>query len=539
MNFDYYYNEAGLDSGDIKALWKYDSSSGSGAPPYPKTLDFAGNEDYSVFFTYKKLDKNKASLFSNIESGSGFCFGITDNNQFFLEAYDSELKDRYVFKSIPLAKKNTILLKKSGPFFSVSDYDIVSHRISSKDFYTINPSLNLGSGKIKVGRAVNYPDSGFFNDFSGAFDQLALCSELYNIRDDLKVLQGFRPESTITDSYYNTFSYSNDEVNWVDGVEINNFDYAYFKDYYYDLDLFLAQTTGEYLGSISGSNYGGYWIASGYFAKVIDECTASGSARFYSYTGLLPPTGFVSFSDSVSSTFDLVNQYTNHRLNTNFSGYGADVDLNHFLEKVWTSGYNYGTGTSLDSGYYDDYKMNGIYMFDDIKSSILSHIVGAKPSSVGTVTYEDSINGGFIIKPENDTASRVFVDGIEDLSFSISENKINTSFDGTEVIYDSGSLYSPLHFSLSSFSTGDFYKNASVVFSSENSWSQLVRNRLNVNYEEVSDLSLLHNLEVPISNSLGLSYDNYSGNYSTFGEVIYTESFGLLKTEGGLDLEIE
>lgn len=511
MNFDYYYNQAGLDSGDITDLWRYDSSAGSGAPPFPKTLNISGSQDFSIYFTYKKFDNKRCSLFSNVASGSGFCLGLTDNNEFFLESINSGIaKDRYLY-NIPLAKKNTILLKKSATTFSISDYDPVSHRIAYSESHSLSPSYGFGTGKVKVGKENNY-QSGFFDSFSGNFDQLAVMSEIYDSRSDLSILKGFRPETAYTGAYYRTQIYSNDEVNWTDGIEISTPDYAYFKDYYYDLDLFLSSVTGEYLGSISGHNYGGYWTASGYFAKAIDSCVASGSSRFYSYTGLLPPSGFNSFYDKVSSDYNLVNQYTNHTLSTNFSGYGSDVSLNHFLQKVWESGYNYSSSLVLDSGYFEDFKMNGVSCLESSRSVILAHSSGAAPVYMNTETQKDSIYGGFIIRAENTGVSRVFIDGIDDLSFTSSTKKIYNSIAGSKCIYDKFGTYNPLYLSLGRIGSGNFYKKSSVVFSGNNSYSQLNRLSVTSDYEELSEYSLYYNKEYSNQLDLDTSY-NDSADY--------------------------
>ena len=507
MNFDYYYNQAGLDSGDITDLWRYDSSASYGAPPFPKTLNISGSQDFSIYFTYKKLDSKRCSLFSNVTNGSGFLFGLTDNNQFFLESINSGIaKDRYLY-NIPLAKKNTILLKKSATTFSISDYDPISHRIAYSESHSLSPSYGFGTGKIKVGKENNY-QSGFFNSFSGNFDQLAVMSEIYDSRSDLTILKGFRPESAYTSTYYRNQVYSEDEVNWTDGIEISAPDYAYFKDYYYDLDLFLSSFTGEYLGSISGHSYGGYWIASGYFAKAIDSCVASGSSRFYSYTGLLPPTGFHSFYDRVSSDYNLVNQYTNHSLSTNFSGYGSDVSLNHFLQKVWESGYTYSSTLALDSGYFEDFKMNGISCLQKSRSVILAHRSGAAPVEMNTETQKDSIYGGFIIRSENTGVSRVFIDGIDDLSFTTTTKKILPSISGSKCIYDKYSIYNPLYLSLDRSCSGNFYKKSSVVFSGTNSYSQLNRLSVTSDYEELSEYSLYYNKDYSNTVDLETSYNN-------------------------------
>lgn len=508
MNFDYYYSQAGLDSGDITDLWRYNASTGSGAMPFPKTLNVRADENYSIYFTYEKLDNKRSSLFSNVNSGNGFCLGISDNNNLFLEAWNSGIKDYYLY-NIPLAKKNTLALKKNGSLFSLVDYDLISNKIAYKDSYFVNPSIIFNTGNIKVGDT-GYYETGFLNDFSGNFDQLAAMSEIYNTRDELTIFKGFRPESDYIESYYRNQSYSEDYVNWTDSIQISNDDYAYFKDYYYDLDLFLSTTTGQYLGSITASNSGVYWIASGYFAATVDGCTASGSSRFYSYTGLLAPTGFISFSDSVSTNYDSVNQYTNHRLFTNFSGYGPNVGLNHYLHKVWQSGYEYISSGTIDSGYYDSFRMDGISTLVNTDSIILAHVSGKEPVNFNTETTQDYVYGGFLINSENSGVSRFFVDGTEDLSFTTGDSKIYNSIAGTKGIYDSYNIYTPLYFSLNSYASGKFYKKSSIVFSGNNSFSQIYRNGLNTDYEELSEYSLYFNKNITRDVEKSYSYNNYS-----------------------------
>jgi hypothetical protein len=513
MELDYYYNAAGLDSGDIKALWRYNASTGSGAGPFPTGLGYSGSS-FSLFLTYEKLNSGRSVLLSNENSsGNGYYLGFTDNNQLFLECYDSGSRDRYLYDTVNLGSKNCLLIKKFGRDFNIYDYDIVSRRVGSLGSFSASPTTNLGSGEIKVGGQTKYYNSGFFNSFSGKIDQLLLTSEVYNSSDDLTIFSGFCPITGASSTPYYSIQETEDSVTWVSSVEIATSDYAFIKNFYYDLNNQLSGTTGKYVGYLSGVGSGSVIRVSGYFSQRIDECVASGGTFSYSYLDPLYSSTPFTFVDTVNYNFDRVNQLVNHSLLfNNYSGYGTGFYVSHYFHNIWESGTNYSSG-GFDSGYYTGFYMNGVSSSNETNTTILMKLGTVEPKYINSIGSLDIINDGFLVDQYSPTPTRVYVAGIEDTGFYMDGSLIKTNLSGDTAIYDGkSSTYTPLLFTLSNFATGSFYKYSSVVLTGENSWSQFYRIGLNSAYKETCPYNLIHGKEAANSTDYDLTYDDDS-NY--------------------------
>jgi hypothetical protein len=511
MRLDYYYGTAGLDSGDIKEIWRY--GSGSGAAPFPKVINYDGNNDYSLYFTYEKLDANRCILVSNLDSGSnGYSLGLTDNNQIFIESYyNSGIRDKFVYNDIPLGKKNTLLVKKIGKYFGIYDYDIVSSGIRSYQGYSMSPSGSISGSNVRIGGNPYYHNSGFFNNFSGSFDQLLLTSEVYNSVDDEKILKGFLPE---TGEYnYSTFSreYSEDSVNWLDSIELSTNDYAYLKNFYTDFNTNLANSgASEYITLFSGNKSGSLLQVSGTSYTRVDECTATTPSYNYTYSALAATGMNFSFSGTISSIYksgsgNLLVEYRNR-----FDYSGQNFDNSHYFNEIWNTSTTHVSG-GYDTGYYSGFLMNGLSSPSSTGVLVQLKNESCLPSKINSFAQSNLVNGGFSLDSDNLYPNRVFVDGVEDYTFSNSGNLLTTSLSGNEVIYDSTTTpFQFQHLSLNRFTTGNFHKYSSIAFSGVNSWSQLYRLRLNADYKETSEYHLFHGKKVSNSNDLDLTFDDSS-----------------------------
>lgn len=510
MELDYYYNAAGLDSGDIKAIWRYNASTGSGAGPFPTGLGYSGSS-FSLFLTYEKLNSGRTVLLTNENvNGDGYYLGLTDNNQFFLETYNSGSRDKHLYDSVNLGQKNCVLIKKFGRTFNIYDYDIVSRRVGSFGSFAASPSTSLGSGEIKLGGQTKYYNSGFFNDFSGTVDQLLLTSEVYSELDDSKIFSGFCPITGASYTPYFRIAETEDNVTWVDSIEIGTSDYAFIKNFYYDLNNTLSGTSGKYVGYLSGVGSGSLIQVSGYFSQRIDECVASGGTFSYSYLDPLYSSTPFSFTDVVSYNFDLTDQLVNHSLLFNYSGYGSGFNVAHYFHNVWETGTEYSSG-GFSSGYYTGFYMNGVSSQEDVGSTVLLKLGSVEPKYINSIGNQDIISDGFIVDQYNATPTRVYVDGVEDTGFYMDGSLIKNELSGNSVIYDGqSSTYTPLLLTLSNYGTGDFYKYGSVVFTGQNSWSQYYRIGLNTNYIETCRYNLRHGKESTKSIDSDLTYDDTS-----------------------------
>ncbi len=498
MSLSYFYGLTDLSTGIISDEWTYNAVGANG--------DFLGNsasnavvrtvsgnnfEDFSLYFTYKKLQSSfnsgAVSLFSNYSGGGGFTFGLDANNFPFLKTP----ADCFTFDSLELGGKNCLCLQKAGNAFSLSRYDIPSSGVKESQSFFIAPSTQLSGGIYKFGGTVD-TISGL-NNFYGQVDQLFFLSEKVSAGVSATIFSGFSALSA-SNNPFGLYVMASDEWyipntgSFGTGIQAALRDYftGVYQDYVVDENL---DADTEYLSRISFvSGVSEYEARNYYDISTFGFCQTGlgfqmGDPDVFPFTPGMP-TGSFSVNGQFTigpvipeiSAFLASEMYFTYDLSAIQPGlrYSNLVVLQTFDDIVEGS----------NTGYFTGFEMKGVFAPDSIAT-----LLGDFPANFGQVGNEaifDSVSGVF--RAQNVlTGLPVYLNGLQETGFSFNSGIVDifnyTETSSDDVIYDQVSGLSLVSFSLASAATGDFYAGTSFVATGNFSFDTLYRIRTSEYYE--------------------------------------------------------
>lgn len=235
----------------LRDHWDYSKKDTSGAFTTSKTIQLtgiSGSDDFSIFFSFDRIDKTAGSLLSNWDGKSGYFIGFNDDNQLFV-ATSTPAPYSFYFPEIELGKKNCLAITKNNTTISVYRYDL-----KSKSIYN-NISKEFTTDTILSGRAFTlgknntlYTKYGL-TGIAGTFDQFACFNTSLGVDDINIIFSGFLP---------------------IEKTLITNYSRNYYKNYYEQSlnpdisDVYMLSGFTGFLDYLSGvfPNIGGTYTAS-------------------------------------------------------------------------------------------------------------------------------------------------------------------------------------------------------------------------------------------------------------------------------------
>lgn len=221
----YYYDKAGLSTGDLQFYYDFSTSGNSGSSLVSKNFSLVGNTgsfwsssgsgffsgtvlgitnldlDESKFTSIiinNKTTSGKAILASSLTSGvggiSGFVLGFNDANKLYLTSYDSGLSS-YITNtsSFQIGRQNGFSISKFNNTFTIGKFNFFERELYTETLqFPLDCNTNFSS--ISFGGGTGLP-SNINNDyFSGYIDEILLTNQ--NLQEDTieMLFKGFYKE---------------------------------------------------------------------------------------------------------------------------------------------------------------------------------------------------------------------------------------------------------------------------------------------------------------------------------------------------------
>lgn len=491
----YYFNKAGLSTGDVACWFNFNSSgdldssiANSRLEVYGSTGSFwntlgsgffSGNyasieddnidhSNFSSFLVYNKTKSGKAVLLSSLESGasgiSGFVLGVNDANRLQISCFDQQ--NNYLLtntSSISLSRCNGLFLTKTDNVFSIGKFNF-SDKTISEDVYIFPDTCETDSSSVLFGSGAWSPSGSSFGVFTGYLDELLLINR--NIYKDsvTEIFKSFyknEPTSSIQIiSENDSYSYSNaNTVNQVIWEEMQSGALDY-------ISTNIFNKTG--IGSIRVTSVGSVVSGTGYVSA-----TLTGSVSLQ--------TGYY-----VDVTGSGVTGYSSSGLIPTASGITGYVDVSLYPIAVFKSGDIYeiaGKSGVLGPTQY------GSYFTDPLYGPIVTQqlVTGAPPAYTNlTFSYIITGLGGdcsytHIADYSNNGSDNIVI--AHDLTYSSLLGNFR-AFKNTQILYDTvveeseddydfinQFNYDGVSF-LSPLSSGDYLELLSVSFTGENKFNK-------------------------------------------------------------------
>lgn len=232
MEFLHFYDNANLQRSDLLYLNSSATSYNNSSEEIDVTNDYSS---FTFLFTFETSGSSpKSELINNYGNGSGFIFGITDTNRFYLKTPEKSFNFSY-----PLFKKNTVALTKAGNVFSIHLFDHFS-RESEKEIY-----------RIKNGSNNNFPII-LGNSFVGTIDQFFFSKK--SLYDDVldQLLSGFQDITVTTGDFKPLYS----------GIDVKYSNSSYL---YETAPNEINRKIYEHISKTLETGYAGNYYASGIF----------------------------------------------------------------------------------------------------------------------------------------------------------------------------------------------------------------------------------------------------------------------------------
>lgn len=492
MELQYYIDQTPIDADDIKGIF-----------PYPAALDFVSNTtdnlyfteitnsysdvDLTCLFTFYRRRADSEILLSKATATGGWTFGVTSGNFLYVDCLESG--ESHVFQKIFLGTKNCVVLKKSGQTFVVYKYDIVSGVIVNEESVTLSSDTLDESTTITIAGNYYYTTTETsIKYFNGAFDQLLYISEALDKAYILDLLLGFEPRDKTLSS---TTSYEvvSQSLRFPDN-QLSLYS-SYFQSYFSELNS----------GLLTGVTGAGKWngLSTGYHSTAqfetllslgtgLNACSNSGIVYSYLYTGAgIPDIATTNISDTVriSRNSNFVN--ISHNVVTSLSGVNKRVDCDTVYKQNSSSSYVW----SVSGIYYTGFKMDGVNTLLDPLKLDLYRNEDTTPNLYNKVGVYNNTDNSFNVP--DFIPGRIYLNGQEELYYALIGSNISfySTYDSTSsVIYDNGYSLTGLHSrATGTYLTGNFYQNASILFSSGSTSGRL---RLGKDYIETSQYHLYY-----------------------------------------------
>lgn len=496
MEFNYFLNQLPIDSDDIIFTSLYpglDFTSNVSEPYIGETLESSSSlESFTIILTFTRNLPGAKILFSSNAGEVGWRLGITTSNFLFFEKTQNTVES-FIFNDINLGKKNCIAITKNYNSISIYKYDLISRNIESLQSFFFTDALSPANEITICGALGDFTD--YVLPFDGEIDQIALFSEPYEASYLLGLFSGFLPY-TLSSSTSNSFTLIDSNSNFVGSNIENDNDFLYsfttgLNDYIVD-----NLTTGEYVVNINGDIYSTIDVDS-YIYTGVNLCEGSGlhsNFNYFSTTEL--PTGAYLGSQAIEGLARIVYSDTSIYIGYDLSFTGSYFNNSSAYYNYYYT-YTSTTGDSLlyDNSYETGFLLNGVTTeFADL--IILATGSGAVPSGYNQVSYLDNVVNKFYV-PGLSSERTIYYNGykLEGNDYVYTDNFVDISNTdesiGDYLIYDNSSNTNLLYMSLDNFATGDFYPNASIVFTGDYSYTGIKR-ELRANYLETSEYHMYH-----------------------------------------------
>lgn len=431
-----------------------------------------GLYNYTLFMTFEKRRHHSQILISNFtsESVDSYTIGINSTNEIFIDFPKSGFC--YTF-NVRLGNRNCIAVKRNENVFAIYAYDIISGAISQSDSVTIDPN-NFGESTEPIRLfgslyASLESNNSSIRYFSGTVDQIVIISAPLEESLIKVVFQGFRPEtkaSTLASSFTKS-----DRYGWISlGIEPNK---QYFDTAYQTIDQYLftgSFPTGAFIAYETGvfGSSTEFVINNAYYTgvnRVTTGVSVSPGLTATYYSGTIPPgvtnysyTSTVSIHKysgrmSVSREVSLTNGGNTYRFDYN-SAYIAATQST-------------GLSSSFDAGYYENFKMDGVYS----DSSILFLTKGdlQTPTGYHLLGEYDFSRGSFYV-PYHAADSSYYLDGFQENSGVLNGNYLTITGAGSNnrLEYDNTNGYTIITTGPSNYLEGSFFQRSSRVIEVSN-----------------------------------------------------------------------
>lgn len=478
MELTYYLNQANIPQNlihnQIDYGIGYDLVSNLNTNTESLELDYDNiNKNYTFFLTFEKRRHHAQILLSNFISTviGGYTIGINSTNEIFFDC--PRLGFSYIF-DIKLGNRNCICIKRQENIISVYKYDVISGVLESHDSVIVNSDDDyLEVDVIHLFGHLSYPliasNKSSIGYFSGFVDQMVVISEPIDQSLIEVVFQGFRPEvnaSTLASSFTKS-----DRYGWISpGIEPNK---QYFDTAYQTIDQYLftgSFPTGAFIAYETGvfGSSTEFVINNAYYTGVNRVTTGisvnPGLTATY-YSGTIPP-GVTNYSYastvsihkysgrmSVSREVSLTNGGNTYRFDYN-SAYIAATQST-------------GLSSSFDAGYYENFKMDGVYS----DSSILFLTKGdlQTPTGYHLLGEYDFSRGSFYV-PYHAADSSYYLDGFQENSGVLNGNYLTITGAGSNnrLEYDNTNGYTIITTGPSNYLEGSFFQRSSRVIEVSN-----------------------------------------------------------------------
>lgn len=488
MQLDYFISGSYIEQSFVKDKWLETTALATRSFPATKRYPFtgiSGSQDFSLFFTFNKVNSTQGNLFSNYVSGEnkGFCVAFNANNELFVRSFSDPYYAEPV-TDIRLGQKNCLGIIKNNRSLTLYKYNLQGTGISQQQTITFPKTTNLSGGSYYLGFGTGVSHILNLNGISGVFDQMVAFSTALTKDQSLSVFSGFQPYSlTQTPYYIKTYEGSGFErrpTSLITETTIGT-----LSPIFNDISSSIPSTTGNYVALFSGSSNGaGFSLWSGYYA-------AGNSLTCYS-TGTISSTIFgtgsftastinpLTFSDSIYSSMNTSGERLVSHFVTLYWGSGASED--YYIYNLYQK-YNSGVSGSLalTGSYKNEFYMDGILTNNNSGISLLTNVSGDKFNQIGYQGVFDRTIGLFSVNGLTNSGSRVYWGESGLVSgYLLSSGYIDlintTESEVYPLFYDLGTgNISQLHTTLWDYATGRFDPDTAIVFTGMSSWSDLFR----------------------------------------------------------------
>lgn len=506
MEFSYYLSQTPISQSDLLELVEFDASSTVG--------DFSSNissnitaheidnssgvEDFTFIITFSTLESGAQVLLSNCTLTAGFTVGLTSGNLLFIDSpFDSEF---HVFKGINLGIKNCICIQKSGNIFNVYKFDLKSDRLESSESYVFSPVNNLNSGSEMYLGGNGYYVSKVNNSVSylkGVAEQWCLFSNVYELSYLMVLIQGFQPK-TLSSVVSSEFTLLDSSIRFPDSYQVLS-NTNFITDYFNGINSSIINASipsGSWIGSSSGHFNPSTTSGIVSLSTGLTNCYGSGEYAVLGYNGTASiETG--RFYDTIHVVKKSGVYSISHALRFSGQSFASNeyrIDSDYYYKYQSTTENEFG----IDSSYYTGFLMNGV-VSDDFRFTLLGTDTGNLPSSYNNVAVFDNVSGKFYLS--NFLSGRVYFNGtgVPSGGYTNSNGWIDIDYveesEQDRVTYDHSTGLNLVYAGIKGFATGDFYPNASIVFSGDNSYTSVKRVSREF-YKETSVRHLYHASEV-------------------------------------------
>lgn len=368
----YYYNKAGLSSGDLSCWFNFNNSGNTNAQLGSGGLLFYGstgsvwsslgsglfsgqsaeitgsqfslNESTTILLYSKNITGN-CVLFSSLRSGSsvsGFSITINDANKIQVSSYDS-IENEFIVNTsdMSLARNNGLIITKADNIVNIGKFNFAEKSITS-NAYSFPIGCNTESSSITIASGNWFPDGVTFNNFTGYLDELLIINRSLPDEVNSELFKSFYKYEPVNSfsviSENDSYSYSN--LNTVtspmwEELQSGALDYInsniFNKTGIGTIRVVSSGTVINGTGYVSGSLSGQVSLQTGYYRSI----TGSGVTGFSS-SGLVPSaSGITGYIDIDLYPITVFNSGDIYQLSAQSGLIGATDWVSEFTDPLY------------------------------------------------------------------------------------------------------------------------------------------------------------------------------------------------------------